>query len=87
MHSVRIAKGGEILSLAVDISGGIATRIATGTRDKCVQVWLFDSSSRTLQSVHSKAYGDDKSIVPKALAFADNEAKDLYVFGLYDGGL
>ena len=87
MHSVRIAKGGEILSLAVDISGGIATQIATGTRDKCVQVWLFDSSSRTLQSVHSKAYGDDKSIVPKALAFADNEAKDLYVFGLYDGGL
>ena len=87
MHSVQIAKGGEILSLVVDISRGIATWIATGTRDKCVQVWLFDSSGQMLQSVHSKAYGNDKSIVPKALTFADNKAKDLYIFSLYDGGL
>lgn len=71
----------------MDTSGGTATRIATGTRDKCVQVWLFDSSSRSLVSVHSSAFSQDKDIVPKSLAFENNEKKDLCVFGLYDGGL
>jgi hypothetical protein len=66
---------------------GNATRIATGTRDKCVQVWSFDSSSRKLISIHSNAFSQEKDIVPKCLAFEDNEKQDLYVFGLYDGGL
>lgn len=86
-YSVRIARGGEILSLAVDRSGSSSTRLATGTRDKCVQVWAFDSSSRKLLPVHSKAFAQDKDIVPKALAFDGNKNQDLYVFGLYDGGL
>jgi hypothetical protein len=86
-HSIRIARGGEILSIAADTSGGRATRIATGTRDKCVQVWSFDSSSRKLDSVHSNAFSQDKDIIPKSLAFENNEKRDLCVFGLYDGAM
>lgn len=57
-------------------------RLATGTRDSCVQVWTYDSGTCTLVSKHSNIH---HGIVPKALAFGVN--KDLYVFGLYDGGL
>ena len=66
---------------------GNTVQIATGTQDKCVQVWLFNSSTHELKVVHSKAYGGNKGIVPKALAFNTNEDQDLYIFGLYDGGL
>ena len=86
-HSVRIARGGEILSINADRSGGNSIRFATGTRDKCVQVWSFDSSSRKLTPIHSKAFADDKDIVPKALAFDGSKDQNLFVFGLYDGGL
>ena len=71
----------------MDISGRMTTRIATGTRDKCVQVWSFDSSSRKLVSVHSSAFSQEKDIVHKSLAFESNEKQDLCIFGLYDGGL
>lgn len=87
LYSARLARGGEIICITADISGGNTVQIATGTRDKCVQVWLFDSSAHELKAVHLKAYGDNKGIVPKALAFDANEDRDLYVFGLYDGGL
>ncbi|KAF9523950.1 WD40-repeat-containing domain protein [Crepidotus variabilis] len=85
--SARIARGGEILSMTAEDLGGGSTRIATGTRDKCVQVWTFDSSARKLLSVHSSAFSQEKDIIPKSLAFDGNESKDLCVFGLYDGGL
>ena len=70
-----------------NISDSNTTRIATGTRDKCVQVWLFDSTTHQLNGVSLKAYGDGKGIIPKALAFDANKEQDLYVFGLHDGGL
>lgn len=87
IHSCRIARGGEIVSIAADMSVNGPSRIATGTRDKCVQVWTFDSSSRKLVPMYSKAYGADKEILPKSLAFDNNIDRDLYIFGLYDGGL
>jgi hypothetical protein len=37
--------------------------------------------------MYSKAYGEDREILPKTLAFNNNVDRDLYVFGLYDGGL
>jgi hypothetical protein len=86
LYSVRLARGEEIIFITADISGE-KTRIATGTRDKCVQVWLFDSSVQELKKVISMAYGDSKGIVPKMLAFDVNDERDFYVFGLYDGGL
>jgi hypothetical protein len=87
LYSACLAQGGEIICITANISGGNRARIATGTRDRCVQVWLFDSNNRELKAVYLKAYGDNKGIVPKALAFDANEDRDLYVFGLYDGGL
>jgi hypothetical protein len=50
-------------------------------------VWSFDSSSRKLVSIHSNAFGHEKDVIPKGLAFEANEKQDLHVFGLYDGGL
>ncbi|KAF9523948.1 WD40-repeat-containing domain protein [Crepidotus variabilis] len=85
--SACIAQGGEILSMTAEDLGGGSTRIATGTRDKCVQVWTLDSSARKLLSVHSSAFSQEKDIIPKSLAFDGNESKDLCVFGLYNGGL
>jgi WD40 repeat protein len=87
IHSVRIGRGGEILSLAADTTAGSTTRIATGTRDKCIQVWTFDSNTQKLVSVHSSAFSEKKDIVPKALAFNDDLGHDLYIFGIFDGGL
>ena len=87
VHSARLARGEEITCITADISGEKTVRIATGTRDRCVQVWLFDSSTRELKKVYSMEYSSDKGIVPKALAFDSNEERDFYVFGLYDGGL
>jgi hypothetical protein len=86
LYSARLARGEEIIFITADISGE-KTRIATGTRDKCVQVWLFDSTIRELEKVYSMTYGDSKGIVPKVLAFDINDERDFYVFGLYDGGL
>ncbi|KAF9521979.1 hypothetical protein CPB83DRAFT_920414 [Crepidotus variabilis] len=85
--SACIARGGEILSMTAEDLGGGSTRIATGTRDKCVQFWTFDSSAQKLLSMHSSAFSQEKDIIPKSLAFDNNESKDLCVFGLYNGGL
>ncbi|KDR78697.1 hypothetical protein GALMADRAFT_137715 [Galerina marginata CBS 339.88] len=87
VFSTRIARGGEILCVTADITGNDQTRIATCTRDKCVQVWLFNSANCQLVPVYSKAYKDNREIVPKSVAFDDNANRDLFVFGLYDGGL
>ena len=87
LYSAHLARGGEIICIMADISGGNTVRIATGTQDKCIQVWLFDSNTCELKAVHSKADGDNKGIVPKTLAFDANEDQDLYIFGLYDGCL
>ena len=75
------------MTLIADTTRGNATRIATGTRNKCVQIWSFDSSSRKLVSIHSNAFSHEKDIIHKGLAFESNEKQDLHVFGLYDGGL
>ena len=87
LYSACLAKGEEIISIIADISGKKTVQIATGTQDRCVQVWLFDLSTCTLKNAHLMMYGDGKGIMPKALAFDSNEEWDFYVFGLYDGGL
>lgn len=82
---MRTTKGGEILYIAVDVSGVDSTRIAICGRDKCLQLWNFDSGARKLESIFAKSFGEDKDIVPKALAFDNNIDRDLFIFGLYDG--
>ncbi|KAJ3507463.1 hypothetical protein NLJ89_g6292 [Agrocybe chaxingu] len=88
IHSCRIGGGREISTIAADRgSHDASTCIATGTRDKYVQVWTFDANTRTLLPCNSKVYGENHEVIPKALAFNNNNERDLYVFGIYDGGL
>ncbi len=86
VFSARLALGGEILSMTAHISPSFA-RIATGSRDKCIQVWDFDSSTCELKTVYSRRHGAERDIVPKALVFDNNPDKDVFAFGLYDGGM
>jgi hypothetical protein len=60
-----------------------AVRLAIGTRDRLVQVWDLDSKGK-MQSVFSVQLN---VTVPKAVAFAENRARDIYIFGLYDGNV
>jgi hypothetical protein len=78
MYCKRIGAGGEIICIAPEEA---TARIAIGTRDRIVQVWNYNLKSG-LQSVFSVQL--DASI-PKAVEFVDNTARDVYVFGLYDG--
>ena len=90
VFSARLAFGGEVLSIASDVSSNISSavvRVATGSRDKCIQVWEFDASSRKLTTIFSKAHGTERDIVPKAMAFYTNSDKDILVFGYNDGGM
>ncbi|KAF8176784.1 WD40-repeat-containing domain protein [Pholiota molesta] len=80
----ELARGEEILHITTVPHDGL-DRVAIGTRDKCVQILDFDATECNLISIHSKAYDDDKDIIPKVLAFDTNH--DLLVFSLYDGGL
>lgn len=86
VFSARLAMGSEILSMAVDISS-TSVRVVTGSRDKCIQVWEFNSATHKLTAVFSRAHGVERDIVPKALAFDKGLRKDVLVFGFYDGGL
>ncbi|KIM34831.1 hypothetical protein M413DRAFT_32993 [Hebeloma cylindrosporum] len=85
VHSARVARGGEIICIATCFSEEGPVRLATSTRDKCVQIWNFDIKAHVLSPIHSKMYEKEKDIVPKALAFDSNH--DLFVFDLYDGGI
>ncbi|KAJ3504450.1 hypothetical protein NLJ89_g7925 [Agrocybe chaxingu] len=88
IHSCRIGGGREISTITADRdSHDASTRIAMGTRDKYVQVWTFDANTRTLLLCNSKVYGESHEVIPKALAFDNNSERDLYVFGIFDGGL
>lgn len=52
-----------------------------GTRDKVVQVFILDAKGE-LQSVFCVQMD---ATVPISVSFADNIAKDVYVFGLHNG--
>lgn len=86
IFSARLATGSEILSMTVDISS-TSVRVATGSRDKCIQVWEFNSTTNKITATFSRMHGVERDIVPKALAFDKGPRKDVLVFGFYDGGL
>jgi hypothetical protein len=57
------------------------TRIAIGTRSKIVQLFKLDRRGK-VQAVFSVQL---EKTVPAGLAFARNDVKDIFVFGLFDG--
>jgi hypothetical protein len=84
LHARRLGKGLEITCIACDgIDDRDLVRIAIGTRDRRVQVWTFDTSAQLapLFSVQLDV------TVPKSVCFTENTARDVYIFGLYDGNM
>ena len=64
-----------------DTSLGNFLRIAVGTRDKAVEVFKLDSKGELIAVFCVRL----ETTVPIAVAFVDNTARDILVFGLYDG--
>lgn len=56
-------------------------RLVTGTRDRIVQLWNFDSKDALVPMFTVQL----ESTIPKTLGFVDNLTRDIYVFGLYNG--
>ena len=58
-------------------------RLAIGTRDRVVQVWTFDTRRQILPMFSVQL----DITVPGAICFIDNTAKDVQVFGVFDGNV
>ena len=78
----RLGTGCEITCMVCDNTEE-TTRLVVATRDQIVQMWKLDLKGQ-VQSVFSVRLD---VTVPKGVAFVENAAKDIYVFGLYDGNL
>jgi hypothetical protein len=78
--SKRIAFGAEITCIAWDRANEATFRLATGTRDRCVQLWSFNG-----KEVHEVFSRQLASTILRNIDFMENHAADLYVFGIYDG--
>jgi hypothetical protein len=79
----RLQNGMEIICIKSDRDRDRAqqTRVAVGTRCHLIHLFALDANTQ-LQSIFSV---DLVKTVPVALGFADNNAKDIIVFGLFDG--
>ncbi|KAG2335430.1 WD40 repeat-like protein, partial [Suillus weaverae] len=78
--SRRIGTGKEIMCLTYDHTGD-DTRIASGTRDKRVQVWTYDFKG-PLVPVFSIELS---TTIPRSVNFNRTASRNLLVFGMYDG--
>lgn len=58
-----------------------AVRLAVGTRDRLVQVWTVDSSFGITIVFNIEL----KTTVPKSITLVDNAARDVLVYGIFDG--
>lgn len=83
IYSKRLATGQEITCLSANVSHDALVRIAVGTRDKIVQVLVFDIQDR-VKSVFCVRLD---TTVPIAVGFTDKTGKDVLVFGLFNGQL
>jgi WD domain, G-beta repeat. len=79
-YSRRVAHGQELTCLSWDSSNEVTLRLASGTRDQCIQLWSFNG--KELHSIWSIQL---TSTVPKTIGFSENPGADLYVFGIYNG--
>ena len=73
--------GTEILAIASDGSLAELARIVLGTQDRLVQVHRVDSRAQ-LHPVFSIQLS---ITVPWRVSFVNNTARDVYVFGIYNG--
>jgi WD40 repeat protein len=78
--SRRIGTGKEIMCLTYDHTGD-DTRIATGTRDRRVQVWAFDFKGPLIPIFSVEL----STTIPCTVNFNRTPGRNLLVFGMYDG--
>ena len=67
--------------MVCDASVQNVVQLLIGMRDRIIQVWELNCQGK-MQLVLSVQLNVS---VPKAVAFANNQVNDVYVFGLYDG--
>jgi hypothetical protein len=82
LYSKRVAFGNEITCVCWKVTEESTLQLASGTRDRCIQLWTFNG--KELRSIFSIQL---QVTVPKNIAFVDNETTNdyLYVFGTYNG--
>jgi WD40 repeat protein len=78
--SRRIGTGKEIMCLTYDHTGD-DTRIATGTRDRRVQVWAFDFKGPLIPIFSVEL----STTIPRTVNFNRTPGRNVLVFGMYDG--
>ncbi|KAG1728745.1 WD40-repeat-containing domain protein [Suillus paluster] len=78
--SRRISTGKEIMCLTYDHAED-DTCIATGTQDKCVQVWSFDFKGPLIPIFSIEL----STTIPRTIHFNCTASQNLLVFGMYDG--
>ncbi|KAG1894223.1 WD40-repeat-containing domain protein [Suillus fuscotomentosus] len=76
----RIRTGKEIMCLTYDHTGE-DTRIASGTRDRCVQVWTFDFKGPLIPIFSVEL----ATTIPCTINFNCAANRNILVFGMYDG--
>ncbi|KAG1764295.1 WD40-repeat-containing domain protein [Suillus occidentalis] len=78
--SRRIGNGKEIMCLTYDHAGD-DTRIASGTRDRRVQVWSFNFKGLLIPIFSVEL----STTIPRTVNFKHSASRNLLVFGMYDG--
>lgn len=78
--SKRIGTGKEIMCITYDHTGD-ETRLATGTRDRRVQVWSFDFKGPLIPIFSIEL----STTIPRTVNFNRTANRNLLVFGMYDG--
>ncbi|KIK35766.1 hypothetical protein CY34DRAFT_26540 [Suillus luteus UH-Slu-Lm8-n1] len=78
--SRRIGNGKEIMCLTYDHAGD-DTRIASGTRDRCVQVWSFNFKGLLIPIFSVEL----STTIPCTVNFKHSASRNLLVFRMYDG--
>jgi WD40 repeat protein len=78
--SQRLATGTEVTCIAWDRANEATFRLATATRDRIVQLWSFNG-----KDVHEIFSRQLTTTIPKNIEFMENQAADIYVFGIYGG--
>jgi hypothetical protein len=78
--SRRIGTGKEIMCLTCDHTGN-DTRIASGTRDRRIQVWAFDFKGPLIPIFSVEL----ATTIPRTINFNHAASRNILVFGMYDG--
>lgn len=80
LFSNRLGTGQEITCIDVETSP-TSMRVVVGTKDRVVLVWQIDdqNNAKNIFSVQLS------TTFPSSVAFLGNNAKDVIVFGMYDG--